>query len=275
MNSRASLGSTHCSDRTRPETLLRLRKLLIASMAVAAFALLPGSARAVFVVSPNFDDSLEGNISNSFPFNISFTSRSSLRYQQVYGATEFSSISSPMFITQIAFRPDVPSGLGAAFSSTLPSIQINMSTISSAPDALSATFASNVGANDTVVFPQGPLALSSAFAGPGGGPKDFDILINLTTPFLYDPTAGNLLLDVRNFGAGTTTLFDAQNTNGDGVSRAASQNSDGVTDASGITDSAGLVTRFTFSATAPEPSSFVLAAFGLIGLLAWRRRKRS
>ena len=58
----------------------------------------------------------------------------------------------------------------------------------------------------------GALAFSSAFTGPAGGPKDFDILVDLTTPFFYNPALGNLLLDVRNFSGEPTppsTFFDA------------------------------------------------------------------
>ena len=50
-------------------------------------------------------------------------------------------------------------------------------------------FANNVGADDTIVH-SGSLFLSSAFTGPAGGPKGFDILIHLTTPFTYDPASG-------------------------------------------------------------------------------------
>ena len=40
--------------------------------------------------------------------------------------------------------------------------------------------------------------------------RDFDIIIVLQTPFWYDPSAGPLLLDVRNFSGGKTTQLDAQ-----------------------------------------------------------------
>jgi hypothetical protein len=52
-----------------------------------------------------------------------------------------------------------------------------LSTTSANPNALSTTFANNIGADDTVVFGAGALALSSAFTGPAGGPKNFDIVI--------------------------------------------------------------------------------------------------
>src|SRR5262249_21659069 len=158
-------------------------------------------ASAAVVIVPNNLAATEGDISNGLPFNIGAFSLSSQRYQQVFAASAFASVSGPHLITQIAFRPDAQ--IGGAFSSIIPNIQINLSTTSATPDGLSATFANNVGSDDTVVF-SGSLSLSSAFTGPPGGPKAFDIIINLQTPFLYNPSAGNLLLDVRNFSGGTT-----------------------------------------------------------------------
>jgi len=248
---------------------------LSAGAAAAALALTAPRACAQIVVAPGANAAVEGNINNFFPFNIGDSANFD-RYQQVYGASEFTSLpTGGLLITQIAFRPDAIGG--AAFSSTLPNVQINLSTTSTAVDAMSDTFASNVGANDTVVF-SGALSLSSAFTGPAGGPKDFDILINLSTPFLYDPSAGNLLLDVRNFGGGTTTPFDAENTVGDGVSRVATY-ADGVNPATGdFRDSVGLVTRFTFApdiGVVPEPGTLALAGTGLLPLAgAVVRRKR-
>lgn len=36
-----------------------------------------------------------------------------------------------------------------------------------------------------------------------GDPTNFEVVINFTAPFYYDPSKGNLLLDVRNFEGGT------------------------------------------------------------------------
>jgi hypothetical protein len=165
------------------------------------------------VVVPNSSRGTETLPSLSFPFDIG-PHILSMRYQQLYAASQFASIGSGGLITQIVFRPDT--GTGKRFRATLPDVQINLSTTSVADDALSLTFADNVGADDTVVF-SGPLPLQSK--NRGSNPKDFDIVINLTTPFFYDPTKGNLLLDVRNFGGGMTTFFDSVSASGDGVSR--------------------------------------------------------
>lgn len=178
----------------------------------------------------------EGNFNNIFPFSIGSSSQ---RYQQVFLATEFVSASGQELITQILFRPDAI--LGDTFSSTTPDIQINLSTTNAAPDHLSTTFANNVGNDDTVVFNRGALSLSSANIGPVLGPKEFDIAIKLSTPFLFNLSNGNLLLDVRVFVGGFTTTFDAENTFGDPVSRVFNTN---VNSGTGFADTIGLVTKF-------------------------------
>jgi hypothetical protein len=201
-------------------------------------------------VVPNHLAAVEGNANNGFPFNIEYFGLSSQRYQQVFAASEFPSLSEPHFITHIAFRPDAYSGW--AFASTLSHLQINLSTTRVAPDHLSRTFAKNVGTDDTVVF-SGSLSLASAFTGPAAGPKHFDILIPLQTPFLYDLAAGNLLLDVRNFAGGTTTQFDAESTPGDPVSRTATYISGGVNSpTASFSDTLGLVAQFTLTPAAVQ-----------------------
>lgn len=231
------------------------RPMLIAALCLALVVAgtVPNSTEIVpnaqaantVIVVPNAQASIEGNTSNGFPFNITNFGVSSQRYQQVYAASAFATLSRPMLITELRFRPDP--FFGRPFVSTLPDIQINLSTTQRAPDGLSFTFANNVGPNDTVVYARGPLSLSSSFTGPGAGPKAFDIVIQLTTPFLYDASQGNLLLDVRNFGGGTTAQFDAHNTGLDAVSRSYSTNIGAVNSpTASATDTWGLVTSFNF-----------------------------
>lgn len=204
------------------------------------------------LVVPNELAKVEGNLNNDWPFNIG--KGASQRYQQVYAASNFASLSGPQSITQIAFRPDA--GAGFAFATTIPSIEIRLSTTTRAPNDLSAVFAENVGANDTVVF-AGALSLSSSFEGPDAGPKTFDIVIDLQTPFIYAPGVGNLLLDIRVFSGARTTEFDAHDA-ADAVSRnygIVSAGSGGVSAASGKIDTYGLVTQFTIKSASNPPHS--------------------
>jgi hypothetical protein len=41
-----------------------------------------------------------------------------------------------------------------------------------------------------------------------GDPRSFDVTIHFDRPFFYDPTAGNLLLDIRNFTSSLTSFMD-------------------------------------------------------------------
>lgn len=133
------------------------------------------------------------------------TLRGPCRVQLVYGAALFPP--EPMAIVELRFRPDRQ--YGSAFSTTASNLVIWCSTTTRAPDDLSRTFDENVGEDATEVF-NGTAALSSAFVGPPEGPKVFDIVIPLGRPFVYDPAAGNLLIDIRNYGAPGASLLSGQ-----------------------------------------------------------------
>jgi len=128
------------------------------------------------------------------------TFKIALRSQQVYGATELPP--GPIRITALRFRPDYY--YGAAYDDEPLEVKVSLSTTTKSPDGLSTTFASNVGADETVVFNShnNAIDISSAFDGPSDGPKAFDIEIPLTTPFDYNAAEGNLLLETVNY---TTT----------------------------------------------------------------------
>ncbi len=240
---------------------MKMRVMLVAVLC----CLVPNLAQAqTNIVVPNTFANTEGDSNNGFPFNIAGGSQ---RYQQVYASNQFSAITGPTLITAISFRPDLT--FGSAFNSTLTSIQINFSTTAVVPSGLSGTYASNIGGNDIQVY-SGALTLSST--NTGGPPRNFDIVITLQTPFLYDPAIGNLLMDVRNFGGGITTQFDSSGSDSS-IGRVWNNDVNSPTGNTNFGDT-GLVTQFTFAAV-PEPTTWALIGVGTLGtgVYAWRKKR--
>ena len=166
------------------------------------------------LVVPNEWTAVQGDTGSLFPL---FSSQP-IRYQQVFGASQFSRLNlGGGLINRIAFRGHGP---GVPFTGTVPQLQVNLSTTQKSPDGLSSTFADNVGSDDTQVF-SGPFQSAVTFTGD---PTDFEVVINFTTPFYYDPAKGNLLLDVRNAQGGVEVPpsdqeLDGTIAAGDSVSR--------------------------------------------------------
>ena len=128
------------------------------------------------------------------------------RIQEVYGAPNFAA-STALYITELRYRPD--STHGQAFSTVVGNIEIRLSTTTREPDGLNLNYSQNPGTDETLVY-GGALSISSQFTGPPGQPKDFDIIIPLQTPFTYNPAAGNLLVDMKNFTGSSASLLGGE-----------------------------------------------------------------
>jgi hypothetical protein len=195
----------------------------------------------------------DGTGASVFPFG-----DADLRYQQVYDATAFPSLNlvGGGYVTGLWFRV-AQGGFGEGV------FQLNLSTTTQAVDGLSSTFQNNIGSDDTVVFAQGRYGTLYDLNGPLGGGG---ILIPLTTPFLYDPRKGNLLLEVRmvtEFGPylpGRQFTFESAFVQGDATSRLVAFGRDSTT---GTPSTLGLITAFSIQPV-PEPSSAAL----LLGMAA-------
>lgn len=179
------------------------------------------------------------------PFLIPSSAFPSVRYQQIYGASDFTRLGSPVQISDLSFAR-VPGSPGIDVN--LQSIEVRLSTTTSPVDHPSSTFAQNVGADEKVVF-SGALHFFE-----NGASTLYNIHLPLTTPFVYNPSAGNLLMEVRNFApisSGNYSLAGKLEF-GDTVALVFAGS---ATSATGNFSPAGMFTSFTVAAV-PEPSSF-------------------
>jgi hypothetical protein len=125
------------------------------------------------------------------------------RYQVVFPAADFAALGNkPHWLVDATFRPD--QGLTSSRTTHAPDNEYRLATTQRGPDNLSLSFDDNLG-SDFKHFYRGPDTLVADVQGPGPGPRDFYITNRPTgvTPYLYDPSQGNLLLDVIGWQGGS------------------------------------------------------------------------
>ena len=135
---------------------------------------------------------------------IGVISNSNSRYQELIGPEQFGS-GTMISINQIAFRAFPGTG---PLNLTIANLAVYLSTSPLSPTTdngrtlMSTTFANNVGPDNTLVY-SGPVsATSPGCAGPS--PCPFDIVITFSTPFMYNPALGSLLVDLQSTGLTST-----------------------------------------------------------------------
>lgn len=238
--------------------------------ATASFIVISLAAKAqsfTYVYAPaSILDARDGNSSLGPLYRAPFA----IRFQQVYAASNFASVlpAGHPWISSVEFRVDATRGFD--FDTIITNIQVSLSTTPRNPDGLSPIFDENVGSDSRTLINSTSYHLDGF--GGGGSLGSWGITFGFgSDPFYYDPTQGNLLLDIRRIGGGDTTYFDAVDFLGDSVSSVFGE-AGAVVPSQGQTSTVGLSTLFVFRPV-PEPSSLLLFGVGL-AIFAFGNRTR-
>jgi hypothetical protein len=205
--SRLTLPAMVSHNHAIPQKATKRTKVCSIALAFILAALLgeciTTELRAQVIVVPNALATIDGNDFDGTPSG----NTGGVRVMRIFDASQFGALSGPSLLTQIATRPDtIPGGPSGPRS---PTLRIYASTTKRSVANMSTTFAENLGTNTTLVF-DGTLLLTTANLPGPGNTRQFDIVERFTTPFLYDPAAGNLVLDLQiSSGSGPAIRSDA------------------------------------------------------------------
>jgi hypothetical protein len=222
---------------------LQMKSILpTAATAAAIFAAILSPAQAVVIGT--------ADSSNGIPFG---KNTGGYYYQQVYNSASFGS---SINIDEITFYNSLSPG-GTA---RLGTFEIFLSYSTTPIDSFDT---------DPFSFPSGTFfaVFNNSAPAVSNGRLDF----NLSTSFAYDPTKGNLLLTVKEFGLadGSTLFLDADQNNGTTNSRFSSYPYEW---------NQGLVTGFNdpVAAVPLHPSTWPMMILGCaaFGFIAYRRRNQ-
>jgi hypothetical protein len=182
-----------------------LRLFLIGTSLLLLAAIRCAQAGEIKIVSPSAYEHIEGE------FSADESCCSPYRAQQVFPAADFAALGNqPHRLVDLTFRPDqrVTSPRNAYW----PDHELRLSTTERGPDNLSTVFDDNLG-SDVMQFYRGPLNQVTD-GGAGLGPREFydSNFPAGVTPYLYDPSQGNLLVDaIARRGVSPSPLGDLAN----------------------------------------------------------------
>ncbi|WP_422016369.1 PEP-CTERM sorting domain-containing protein [Roseateles sp.] len=207
-------------------------------------------------------------------------------YMALYTSVNFETLTSPVWITgmQLRISADGNTALPATWPSqdlTFTNFNVQLSQASSSllsdGEFLLGTeaFAAQQAAGTVVNVRSGSLSISTASFQNSGGENSFGALISFSTPYLYTPGQSLLLyLTHTGYAPGTEAQpFFAVTDYSPGVTDAISSTA-GYQAANATGFSSPYIVQFT-TTPVPEPSTMLMLAGGIVGLLALNRRRRA
>jgi len=183
----------------------------IASLTLACLVTATATAQSTVVI-PNGTSTVAGNFANAFPWGSSVAQWPGLRLMSIYDAANFTNqgITSPILITALRWRPN--DGEPAWTGGTFTQATVELSTAPMNYTLATTNYPGNHGPDRTVVH-SGPVVHAGGNGGFGGIPVPWSVVVPLATQFVYDPAAGDLVIDVdypggANFVGGTLPQMD-------------------------------------------------------------------
>ncbi len=259
--------------------------LLTGAALALAFAGLAPPAQAQTIVAPGVTESAASS-GLTTPFN-----SAARTYMGYLDASDFSSLTTPVYITGIQFRlatgfnSEITTATWPPQALTFSEYNIQLAQASAADVAAGdledgSSFANNQNAATAVTVRSGALTIAAnSFSNSLSGVNSFGPTVSFTTPYLFTPGSSlTYLIDESGYGSSST------------ASQAAFASTDfaaGVADA--LVSTAGadaasptgytqpLIVQFQYSAAAPVPETSTAASLGLmlalgLGVAAVRRR---
>ncbi len=190
------------------------------NLTLLACAALAATAQAQFnVLLPQSAVGVAGSNANNFPWGLGTSTWPGLRIQCIYDSSHFTSasITAPILITHVRWRANDAAATTTWTGGTYNQATLALGTAPADYTAATTNYAANTGPDYQVVY-SGPVAVQPGAGAGVGVPGPMIVDITLTTPFYYDPSLGDLIVDTDylypgNWSGGSQTPLDVQNTN--------------------------------------------------------------